>query len=136
MTIQSGSALSEEDEFYIRWGYESLKANLQLCNAVLRQLVTLSAAFLGSGAYFLQNGAMSAPLIALTLGLLFVSLVAALLGVLPYSGTVDLNAPKDLKAHKTNALKSKRRYILLSAAPLILALLVAGVSVTVTQWWA
>jgi hypothetical protein len=134
MTIQPGNIPSEEDEFYLRWGYESLKTNLQLSNAVLRQLVTLSAAFLGSGAYFLQNRVMPASLVALTLGLLFVSLVTSLLGVLPYSGTVDLNAPTKIKEHKENALKSKRRYILLSAAPLILALVLAGVSVMIRQW--
>ena len=134
MTIQSGNALSEEDEFYLRWGYESLKSNLQLSNEVLKQLVTLSAAFLGSGTYFLHNGAMPAPLVALTLSLLLVSLVVSLLGVLPYSGIVDLNAPGKIKEHKESALKSKRRHILFSAVPLILALLLAGVSVTIKQW--
>ncbi len=134
MDKQTGSPVNEEQEFYLRWGYESIKANLQLANDVLRQLLTLSAALLGSGVYFRQNEAIPAQLIAPTLILLLIALVASLLGVLPFRGTVDLSSPDKIKEHKNSALTSKRRYIFISAVSLVLALILAGVGVVVKLW--
>lgn len=126
-----GKPLTEEDQFYLGWGYDSLKANFQLANEILRQLVTLSAALLGSSVYFLGKGAIPEKMVTPILLLLLASLIVSLLGVLPYTGTVDLNSPDKIRAHKESALKRKRRYICCSAAPLVIGLGLAGLGVVV-----
>ncbi len=52
--IPEGSRPSEEEEFYVAWGRETLKSNLVFANEVLRQLVTLSATLLGGSIAFLD----------------------------------------------------------------------------------
>ena len=51
--------LTDEDEFYLTWGRESLKHNLVFVNEVLRQLVGLMSLLLGGSAAFLDKKIMS-----------------------------------------------------------------------------
>jgi len=46
-TPQAGQAPSEDDTFYLTWGKETLKNNINLSNDILKQIITLSSALLG-----------------------------------------------------------------------------------------
>ncbi|MCD7916285.1 MAG: hypothetical protein LUG96_14195 [Tannerellaceae bacterium] len=83
MEHQQGRPPTEEEFFYTTWEKETLKNNINLCNDILKQLITLSTTLLGVTiifdtiitVYFLK---------LLVMVLFFTSLIIAFLGILPY----------------------------------------------------
>ena len=58
--VQGGARATTEDEaFYIQWGYETVKANIGTANEILKLLITINVALLGSGAAFLYKPDLS-----------------------------------------------------------------------------
>ncbi|MCC8198825.1 MAG: hypothetical protein LIP06_09710 [Tannerellaceae bacterium] len=118
MEHQQGRPPTEEEFFYTTWGKETLKNNINLCNDILKQLITLSTTLLGVTiifdtiitVYFLK---------LLVMVLFFASLIIAFLGILPYERKVILDAPQDIKTHKEKTLKHKRTYLWSSAFCLV-----------------
>lgn len=47
MEQQQGRPPTEEEIFYSTWGRETVKNNINLCNDILKQLITISSALLG-----------------------------------------------------------------------------------------
>ncbi|WP_109124981.1 hypothetical protein [Dyella sp. C11] len=127
--IQTGRQVTEEEKFYLDWGRESLKANLQLANNVLQQLLTLSTSLAAGGVLFLSKETVPAWLIAPVLLMFMLALVASLWGIFPYGGVINLSSPAQIQAHKTRALRHKRRFITIAFALLMVGLLMAGYGV-------
>jgi hypothetical protein len=114
---QVGKKPTTEDEFYLEWGKESLKNNINLANEILKQLITLSTALLGVSIIF-DKIVSDEILRIVVLSLFFISLVLSLLGILPYEKNVALNSPTEIKKFKRKALTQKRIYIWISGAGL------------------
>jgi len=134
MTIQQGQPLSKEDVFLISLAQDSIRTNLQLSNEILKQLLTLSGAILGSGVIFLTKETIPAKAIAPVLSTFLLSLISSLLGVLPYKAFVNQDSPENIKSHKQKALRVKLRYIRASASFLLLGLLASIVLVAIKAW--
>ena len=128
--VQTGRPPSEEEQFYLAWGRESLKTNLQLVNNVLQQFLTLSASLAGGSVLFLSKDTIPAHLITPVLLLFMGALVASLVGMFPYVGNIDLASPVRIKLHKERALRYKRRWM--GAA---FVLLIAGLGLAVYGVW-
>ena len=120
-----GRPPSTDEQFYLEWGYETLKNNFNLLNEVLRQLLTLDAALLAAAIGFLDKIKIPDWSKAFVLILLCASLVISFLGVLPYKGKVDLRKPEDIKLHKEKALASKRRFLWIAASLLFVSFVIS-----------
>lgn len=133
MTIhgQKGARITEEEEFYLQWGLETLRANVDLVNDILKQLLTLSAALIGSGVFFLTKDIVPNNFIAPILILFVISLILSLLGLLPYVADIDINSPSGIKQYKNQVFKSKLIFVRFSAALLIIGLIASGLGVII-----
>lgn len=116
---QKGLRPTNEDEFYLNWGKESLKNNIKLSNEILKQIITLSTALLGLTIIYEKIVSVEILRIIVLL-LFFISLVVSLLGVLPFEGTISLNSPTEIKEFKRKVLKHKRIYLWISGGGLTL----------------
>ena len=119
MMQQQGQQPSTEDEFYLKWGYETVKNNIKFSNEILKQIITLSTTLLAASIIFEYIIPYTWVKILVLLSF-FISLVTAFVGVLPFERSVDLNSPSDIKRHKRAALKHKRWYLWISAGMLII----------------
>lgn len=106
-----GEIPSEEDNFYISWGRESIKNNLIISNEVLRQFTTISTTLLGGSAIFLDDKVIDIKFKPWIIIFFLFSLIFSFLGIIPYEGYVDLRVPNKIKEHKEKALKCKINYI-------------------------
>ena len=109
--VLQGGRPSSDDMFYFRWGRETVKNNLTLVNEVLRQLVTLNSALLGGSIAFLDDSVVGAAFKPWIVFAFLASLIGSFLGMMPYEATVDVRVPEEVKRHKDDALRSKRRYL-------------------------
>lgn len=105
------TAPSEEEEFYITWGRETLKNNLTFANEVLRQLVTINASLLGGSIILLSSNLIDSIFKAFAILFFFVALIFSFIGMMPYEGSVDLRKPDEIRDHKTSALNRKRFFL-------------------------
>lgn len=119
MTAQQGQQPSEEEIFYTTWGQETVKNNINLCNDILKQLITISSALLGVSIIY-DHVVLSETLKFFVLFSFFVSLIVAFIGLLPYENKVRLDTPDDIKTHKRQALKHKRQYLWVSAMTIVI----------------
>ena len=119
MTPQQGLPPTQEEIFYTTWGQETVKNNITLCNDILKQLITISSALLGVSIIY-DHIVQSETLKIFVLLSFFISLVVALIGLLPYERKVSLNTPADIKTHKQNALRHKRLYLWISAMSIVI----------------
>jgi len=126
MCTQQGQPPTEEDLFYISWGYETVKNNIALCNDILKQIITLSSALLGVSIIY-DHIVSNETLKIFVLLSFFISLIIALIGLLPYENNVSLDTPEEIKTHKRTALTHKRRYLWSSAMFIVIgfALIIA-----------
>jgi len=106
--IPTGRPPSEDTEFYLAWGRESLKANLKFANEVLRQLVTLNASLLGGSIVFIEEALIGNLFRWLAIAGFLLALVFSFLGMMPYEGSVSLRKPDEIRMHKSRALAQKR----------------------------
>lgn len=106
--VMAGSPPSEDEEFYVLWGRETLKNNLAFTNDVLRQLVTLNTALLGGSIAFLDEKLISSTFKGGIVVLFFLSLITSFVGMMPYQHSVDLRLAEEIRQHKENAFRWKR----------------------------
>lgn len=101
------TAPSEDDEFYISWGRETLKNNINFLNEVLRQLVSLNVALLGGSIIFLNDTFMDSTFKGLVILVFLLSLMFSFAGIMPYGRSVDLRVAEDIRKHKRFVLTLK-----------------------------
>ena len=109
---------TEDEKFYIQWGREILKNNLVFTNDVLRQLITLNTALLGSSIAFLDERIIDLTLKKFIILFFLLSLIFSFIGVMPYGNSIDLRMPEEIKKYKETAFKWKR-YCLWAASSLL-----------------
>lgn len=100
---------SEEELFYLRWGKETIKKNIENAHGVLTQFLTLNTTLMGGGIAFMKPESISATWLGVSLFLFFWGLVFSFLGVLPHETKVNPISPTQIKKHKELALLKKRR---------------------------
>jgi magnesium-transporting ATPase (P-type) len=118
---------SEDEEFYISWGRETLKNNITLVNEVLRQLVSLNIALLGGSIVFLNDNLIDWAFKVAIILMFFSSLIFSFVGIMPRGGRVDLRVAEEIRRHKSRILKWKLYFVgtagLLLGTGFILALI-------------
>lgn len=123
--IQVGRAPTPDEEFYYNWGQETLKQNLTLSNNILSNILVLSSALLGGIIFLMGEDLLFAKLKLLIAFAFLLSLIIAFIGILPFESKVDDRIPFDIKAHKSKALSSKRRYVWLAGSCMIAGFFIA-----------
>lgn len=124
-----GSAPSEDDLFYLEWGKETTKKNIENAHGVLTQFLTLNTALMGGSVVFLSPSAVDKAWQTIALGLFFIGLFISFVGILPHETTANLISPSEIKQHKEIALHRKRVFMWLSAFSTGAGLLAISVAV-------
>lgn len=127
-------APTEEELFYQKWGYETLKANIKTVNEVLKQLITINVTLLGGGVAFIANFDVSNVISSLIMLCFFIGLIVAFLGAIPYESEVDIRIPLQIKRHKKEALKQKRRFLFVAGGLTLSGLFLSICVVTEIQF--
>jgi ribose/xylose/arabinose/galactoside ABC-type transport system permease subunit len=120
--IVDSTPLTEEDEFYLDWGQETVKNNISLVNDVLKQCVSINGLLLGGSILFIEQTRIDGSVRVVIVLCFVASLASAFFGVLPFKGNVILERPSEIKLHKAAALSHKMKWLLASAALLIIGL--------------
>lgn len=126
-------ATTEDEAFYVQWGYETVKANISTANEVLRLLITINVALIGGGAAFLYKSEISEIVRIIILAAFFIGLIVAFVGVFPRESAVDVRIPDRIKAHKDRVLQSKRHYLWSASAFTIFGLFASALAVSGIQ---
>jgi len=130
-TVQGkGRAATEDEAFYIQWGYETVKANIGTANEVLKLLITINVALIGGGAAFLYKSDVPEGFRIVILAAFFIGLILAFTGVFPRESAIDIRMPDKIKAHKNRVLDSKRRYLWAGSAFTVFGLLASAMAVS------
>jgi hypothetical protein len=122
--VVAGEIPTEEEVFYVEWGFETIKNNLKFLNEVLRQLVTLSATLLGGSIAFLDATLIGAKVKNAAVAVFFLALIVSFLGILPHRGEIDPQNANSVKRHKDTVYKWKSFYLLLTEIFLALGFLI------------
>jgi len=109
-----GNAPSEEDLFYLEWGKETTKKNIEIAHGILIQFLTLNTALMGGSVVFLSPGAVDKAWQTIALCLFFIGLFISFVGILPHETTANIISPSEIKQHKEKALRRKRIFMWLS----------------------
>ncbi|NYT75060.1 hypothetical protein HZU72_21990 [Halomonas sp. QX-2] len=123
-------ATTKDENFYIQWGYETVKANIGTANEVLKLLITINVALIGGGVAFLYNSDVPEGFRITILAAFFIGLILAFAGVFPRKSTIDVRMPDKIKAHKDRVLDSKRRYLWAASAFTVFGLLASAMAVS------
>jgi hypothetical protein len=122
---------SEEEEFYVAWGRETLKYNITFTNEVLRQLVTLNSTLLGGSIIFISDDFMNPAFKNFAIIFFFIALIFSFIGVMPYRGFVDLRIPEEIKKHKASTLRWKGYFLWTSGGCTALGFIAAVIGILV-----
>ncbi|MCB1936297.1 MAG: hypothetical protein KDF59_10185 [Nitrosomonas sp.] len=117
---------TEEELFYLEWGKETVKSNINIATDVLKQFIAINVVLLGGGAAFLEGSDISVLSRSVILISFLLGLIVSIIGVVPKESKVDFRVPKQIKAHKSKALMKKRCFLYLSAAFTVFGLLMAA----------
>ncbi len=104
---------SEEEKFFKKWGWETLKENITVLNDVLKLLLTISTAILAAYLGFydkirIVDVIVPEHFIKLTIVFLLInSLIWAIVGIFPFPAKVNLNMPQEVKSYKQKRGKRK-----------------------------
>ena len=98
---------SQEDAFYLQWGEETIKKNIENAHGVLTQFLTLNTALMGGSVVFMKAENIGDLWLSVALSLFFVGLCTSFLGVLPHETAVNPISPTQIKEHKHSALLKK-----------------------------
>ncbi len=126
-----GTKPAEDDEFYIAWGRESLKNNISFLNDVLRQLLTIDVTLVAGSIVFINTKLLNSFFNIFFVFTFFGSLIAALLGIMPFGLIVDLRVPEDIRKHKTFVFTWKLKLTILAGGLLIVGFVFAFISLLV-----
>lgn len=123
-------ATTEDEAFYIQWGYETVKASIVTANEVLKLLITINVALIGGGVAFLYKSDVSESFRIAILVAFFIGLMLAFAGVFPRESAIDIRIPEKIKAHKNRVLDSKRRYLWAASIFTVFGLLASAMAVS------
>ncbi len=115
-----GRPPSDEEIFYLQLGSELLKSSLQITNDILKQLIGINSVLLG-GSIAVLDRVLDNPLAKkVTLLSFLISLIFAIIGIMPYEKKILINSPDMVKSFQKGALRHKRIFIWLSASVMII----------------
>ena len=114
-TPLQGTPPTDDDTFYLEWGKETTKKNIESAHGVLTQFLTLNTALMGGSVAFFTQGSINKSLQLSALFCFFIGLLVSFLGVLPYESNVSPISPSEIKDHKEISLKRKRFFMWLTA---------------------
>jgi len=95
---------TKNELFYIKWGEESIKKNIENAHSTLTQFLTLNTALMGGSILFMKPENINKEWLSLSLILFFIGLFTSFLGILPHETKVNPISPSQIKEHKNNAL--------------------------------
>ncbi|MDP9190671.1 MAG: hypothetical protein M3P06_03100 [Acidobacteriota bacterium] len=123
--ILHGRRPKPEDEEAVQRAAARDAQALAFLNDVLRQFVTLDATLL-AGSLFLSTGAPFTPGAAKVITvLLFLALLTAFIGIVPYEGRYAPDDPAAIRAFEAKVVRAKRVCIWVAAIATTLAFAVA-----------
>jgi len=114
-----------ENWFYVQWGMESVKRNLQSLNDVLGRMVVLVSSLFGGSVFFIKDDLMNRGAKLIVLGALAASLTASVAGLIPYSGMIELDNPEAIRTYKSAAISCKKLALSAAFVFLVIAFFVA-----------
>lgn len=118
--VIQGERPSEEELFYKRWGWETLKENISILNDVLKLFITLDAAILSAYLGFYSKITLPPWIKIILFTLLIISLCSSIVGTYPVSMKVNLNKPQEIKSYKSKRVKFKGFCLAVASGALIL----------------
>ncbi len=132
--ITKGIPPSKEDSFYIEWGKESLKENIAVFNDTFKLLITLDTVLLSAYLGFYDKVLGNLPFISwqaiLPAICVIISLIASVIGIYPFSKSVHLSVPQEIRRYKERRSKFKSVFLTIATFTLVvgfIALLIARV---------
>ena len=123
---------SDDDLFYINWGKETVKKNIENAHSVLSQFLTLNVSLMGGSIVFLKPEHINNVWLIASLSFFFLGLCISFAGVLPHETEVSMISPSEIKRHKTAALWKKRRFMWLCSMATGGGLLILAIGVIFT----
>jgi len=123
---------SDEDIFYLKWGEETIKKNIENAHGVLTQFLTLNVSLMGGSIVFLDPKHINQVWLITSLSLFFIGLCISFVGLLPHESSVSRISPSDIKRHKQQALRKKRSFMWCCATATGGGLVVLGLGVIFT----
>lgn len=123
--VQVGEAPNEEEQFYVQWGQESLKSEMDGMHDTLKQLVTLSTALAGSAIIFTTD-LIFMPMKIFAIISFVTCLAVSFSGMLPFEAKVDLQCPYEIKRMREEAAAWKLQKLKLAFFFLAAGLVIAG----------
>ena len=126
-----GELASNVEVLYHQIGEDLAKKQLPFTNDLLRQLLTMSVSLAGGGLYFLDDKMCDKGFKLVAVGMFFVGVIFALLGVLPYRDRFCISAPHQVKDFVDRAITWKDGMIWGASIFLFFGLIVAFVGVLV-----
>lgn len=119
--VVQGEYPSSEEQFYYQWGEETEKAIPGQLLDTLKQLVTLNTALIGGSLVGLREDLMPAGCRLVVVGFFILSLLAAMVGIVPGVQTfVPYNQPAAVRDHK-QAVVARRASLIRAAAMFLIA---------------
>lgn len=123
---------SNEDLFYLKWGEETIKKNIENAHALLSQFLTLNVSLMGGSIVFLNPNYISKDWLIASLSLFFTGLCIAFIGLLPHESNVSAISPSAIKTHKEDALFKKRCFLWSCATAIGVGLVTLAIGVIIT----
>jgi hypothetical protein len=120
--VQTGGTPSPQRELYMEMSREVVRNRLPFINEVLRSLLTLNATLLGGSIVLLDPKTVGYDYRNASILFFFFSLVAAFLGVMPYSTRLSMLKPNQIQRELTGAFQRKRFFLILAGAFLSIGL--------------
>lgn len=118
---QEGQNLTSDDEFYLKWGRDSLKNNIGNLHDVLSKLFVVSNSLVG-GSLILVNGSSEKNTLFLGfLVFLMISSILSFIGLYPFANKVDLSSPSEINNHKEKVLNRKKLFLVLSSVAFLVS---------------
>lgn len=132
--VLQGEPVSDVDQFYIKWGKESIKENISLANGILKQLITLCTALLGVSIIFdeiLTHEFLRFSVVCF----FFLGLIISFFGVLPFKRKIDILSPSTIREYHQKALKHKLIHLWIASAAIVIgfAVIIAELLVSVIK---
>ena len=120
--------LTPDDLHLMEWARETEKKTIPFLNETLARLVTLNVSLLGGALFFLKDNTIKPESLRNSAVILFLlSLAAAIWGLQPCPGELQLQRPESIRQHKDHVTKVKEGPLQSSLILLYLGLLTAMV---------
>jgi len=126
--IIKGKQPTEEQLFYKRWAFASLKESISVINDVLKIFITINIALLSALLGFYDKLPISTTIKVILFIILLVSLVCSIVGIYPTTKRIDPNMPEEIKRYKSRKIKFKSIFLNISFYTLLMVFLIALVA--------